>query len=57
MHPQIEPLRAAVGRLPRGLAEHIEGVVVEARRLALLLAAALLAGTASLIAFSFRQQE
>jgi predicted HD superfamily hydrolase involved in NAD metabolism len=29
-------LRAAVARLPRGLAEHIEGVVVEARRLALL---------------------
>ena len=36
MHPQIEPLRAAVARLPRGLAEHIEGVVAEARRLALL---------------------
>ena len=29
-------LRAAVARLPRGLAEHIEGVVAEARRLALL---------------------
>jgi predicted HD superfamily hydrolase involved in NAD metabolism len=36
MHPQIETLRAAVARLPRGLAEHIEGVVAEARRLALL---------------------
>ena len=29
-------LRAAVARLPRGLAEHIEGTVGEARRLALL---------------------
>jgi len=29
-------LRAAVARLPRGLAEHIEGTVEEARRLALL---------------------
>ena len=29
-------LRAAVARLPRGLAEHIEGVVAESRRLALL---------------------
>jgi predicted HD superfamily hydrolase involved in NAD metabolism len=29
-------LRAAVARLPRGLAEHIEGTVAEARRLALL---------------------
>ena len=29
-------LRAAVARLPRGLAEHVEGVVTEARRLALL---------------------
>jgi len=29
-------LRAAVARLPRGLAEHIEGVVAEARRLAVL---------------------
>lgn len=29
-------LRAAIARLPRGLAEHIEGVVAEARRLALL---------------------
>jgi len=29
-------LRAAVARLPHGLAEHIEGVVAEARRLALL---------------------
>ena len=29
-------LRAAVARLPRGLVEHIEGVVAEARRLALL---------------------
>jgi len=29
-------LLAAVARLPRGLAEHIEGVVAEARRLALL---------------------
>lgn len=28
-------LRAAVARLPRGLAEHVEGVVAEARRLAL----------------------
>lgn len=36
MHPQIEELRAAVACLPRGLAEHIEGVVAEARRLALL---------------------
>ena len=36
MHPQIPALRAAVSRLPRGLAEHIEGVVVEARRLGLL---------------------
>lgn len=33
--PQLE-LLAAVARLPRGLAEHIEGVVAEARRLALL---------------------
>jgi predicted HD superfamily hydrolase involved in NAD metabolism len=32
----LDVLRAAVARLPRGLAEHIEGVVVEARRLALL---------------------
>ena len=31
---QIETLRAAIARLPRGLAEHIEGVVAEARRLA-----------------------
>lgn len=29
-------LRAAIARLPRGLVEHIEGTVVEARRLALL---------------------
>ena len=29
-------LRAAVARLPRGLAKHIEGVVTESRRLALL---------------------
>jgi len=29
-------LRAAVARLPRGLAEHVEGVVTEARRLAAL---------------------
>jgi len=36
MHSQIETLRAAAARLPRGLAEHIEGVVAEARRLALL---------------------
>jgi len=36
MHPLIETLRAAVACLPRGLAEHIEGVVAEARRLALL---------------------
>jgi len=34
MRPQIETLRAAVARLPRGLVEHIEGVVAEARRLA-----------------------
>jgi predicted HD superfamily hydrolase involved in NAD metabolism len=34
MAAQIETLRAAVARLPRGLAEHIEGTVVEARRLA-----------------------
>jgi predicted HD superfamily hydrolase involved in NAD metabolism len=31
---QIEILRAAIARLPRGLVEHIEGVVAEARRLA-----------------------
>ncbi len=36
MHPQIEALRAASARLPRGLAQHIERVVAEARRLALL---------------------
>jgi predicted HD superfamily hydrolase involved in NAD metabolism len=36
MHPKIETLRATVARLPRGLAEHIESVVAEARRLALL---------------------
>jgi len=36
MARHIETLRAAVARLPRGLAEHIEGVVAEARRLALL---------------------
>jgi predicted HD superfamily hydrolase involved in NAD metabolism len=36
MDSQVETLRAAVARLPRGLAEHIEGVVAEARRLALL---------------------
>jgi predicted HD superfamily hydrolase involved in NAD metabolism len=36
MAQQIETLRAAIARLPRGLAEHIEGVVAEARRLALL---------------------
>src|SRR4030042_935506 len=36
MHPQSEALRAAVARLPRGLVEHIEGAVAEARRLALL---------------------
>jgi predicted HD superfamily hydrolase involved in NAD metabolism len=29
-------LRAAVARLPRGLAEHVEGVVAEARRLAVI---------------------
>jgi len=34
MHLQIETLRAAVARLPRGLADHIEGAVAEARRLA-----------------------
>ncbi|HJX62095.1 MAG TPA: bis(5'-nucleosyl)-tetraphosphatase (symmetrical) YqeK [Dehalococcoidia bacterium] len=36
MARQFETLRAAVARLPRGLADHIEGVVAEARRLALL---------------------
>ena len=36
MARQIETLRTAVARLPRGLTEHIEGVVAEARRLALL---------------------
>jgi predicted HD superfamily hydrolase involved in NAD metabolism len=36
MHPKIDGVRAAIARLPRGLAEHIEGVVAEARRLALL---------------------
>jgi len=35
MARQIETLRAAVARLPRGLAEHIEGAVAEAHRLAL----------------------
>ncbi len=34
MDARFEILRAAVARLPRGLAEHIEGTVAEARRLA-----------------------
>jgi predicted HD superfamily hydrolase involved in NAD metabolism len=34
MRAQIEALKAAVGRLPRGLAEHVERVVAEADRLA-----------------------
>lgn len=34
MRAQIETLKAAVGRLPRGLAEHVERVVAEADRLA-----------------------
>jgi predicted HD superfamily hydrolase involved in NAD metabolism len=34
MQAQIEALKAAVGRLPRGLAEHVERVVAEADRLA-----------------------
>jgi len=32
--PQLEALRAAAARLPPGLAEHVEGTVAEARRLA-----------------------
>lgn len=36
MARQVETVRAAVARLPRGLAGHIESVVAEARRLALL---------------------
>ena len=34
MQAQIEALKAAIGRLPRGLAEHVERVVAEADRLA-----------------------
>ena len=34
MQVQIEALKAAIGRLPRGLAEHVERVVAEADRLA-----------------------
>ncbi|GAI94369.1 unnamed protein product, partial [marine sediment metagenome] len=34
MRAQIEALKAAIGRLPRGLAEHVERVVAEADRLA-----------------------
>jgi predicted HD superfamily hydrolase involved in NAD metabolism len=34
MRAQIEALKAATGRLPRGLAEHVERVVAEADRLA-----------------------
>ncbi|MGQ9572795.1 MAG: bis(5'-nucleosyl)-tetraphosphatase (symmetrical) YqeK [Dehalococcoidia bacterium] len=34
MRAQIEALKAAIGHLPRGLADHIERVVAEARRLA-----------------------
>jgi predicted HD superfamily hydrolase involved in NAD metabolism len=36
MDTGIDMLRAAVARLPRGLAEHVERAVAEARRLALL---------------------
>jgi predicted HD superfamily hydrolase involved in NAD metabolism len=34
MRAQIEALKATIGRLPRGLAEHVERVVAEADRLA-----------------------
>jgi len=34
MQAQIEALKAAIGRLPRGLVEHVERVVAEADRLA-----------------------
>jgi len=34
MRAQIEALKAAIGRLPRGLAEHVERVAAEADRLA-----------------------
>ena len=34
MRAQIEALKAATGRLPRGLAEHVERVAAEAERLA-----------------------
>jgi predicted HD superfamily hydrolase involved in NAD metabolism len=34
MQAQIEALKAAIGRLPRGLAEHVERVVAEADQLA-----------------------
>jgi predicted HD superfamily hydrolase involved in NAD metabolism len=34
MRPQIEALKAAIARLPRGLAEHVERVAAEAERLA-----------------------
>ena len=34
MRAQIEALKAATGRLPRGLAEHVERVAAEADRLA-----------------------
>jgi len=34
MRPQIEALKAAIPRLPRGLAEHVERVAAEAERLA-----------------------
>jgi len=36
VHRPGAELRAAVARLPRGLVEHVEGVVAEARRLALI---------------------
>jgi len=34
MRAQVEALKAAIGRLPRGLAEHVERVAAEADRLA-----------------------